>query len=831
VKIESFSRSIGFGAAFLLPATFCLARRPELASVALLMAAGLAAVVLSPARRPGGTSFFVAHLIGLYIFLLPGLLTNARPYYYALYYALSLVLVWQLYPLAAAWRAAKACVVVGIGVLGLLNAGFAAYAFASGSRPSRSTMFAIYQTYGDEASGYIGTFLDIRILVLLGLLLVTLIALLIRMRQATLPVLTRRLHVMILLPALLVLWQTGGRSNEMLVFSTARQYANITEQYRKVAADRKAHNAFIDARLTRPDTELHVVVIGESTNRNHMGLYGYFRDTTPSLTAIADDLVIFTDVISNYSHTPGVLRKALTLADQDNDLDYTDPGAFSVLEILRAAGVRTYWLSNQNRRGVWDDHVSVLAEGADHVEFVSTGMGKQTDGGLDRRLLPAFARTVKKTDGPTVIFVHLMGTHWPYHRRYPRSFARFEGPLAPREVGEFAAGPDLTSKINAYDNAVLYNDHIIGRLLKLAQDHGPPRVSFLYFSDHGESPFDDSGHDWDRFAKGHVEIPFVFWFSTAFRQHHDSLVRTAIANRNKRFMIDELEDVMLSMAGVTTPLAEPARSPLEETYAEPEERILHHGFNYDRFRDPLLIARRNLRRLRDESPDLYEKVWAHRVNSLGKLTEVGDLFQGVELDLVFDPDEGVFEVRHPPVPDLGLTLKTVLRRLDQRHANVRLWLDLKAVDGGNVAAIVDQLLALEESFGWLRERAIVETSYAGAGMARLADAGFYVSYYLPTRRILQASKQRSHEQLEELAKLIAGAATRHRARALSFDHRVYPFVERYLDGIAQDHSLDFLTWSLSLDSSNPQFLKQLRRRQLDERIKVILVKVPSRFGV
>jgi hypothetical protein len=287
----------------------------------------------------------------------------------------------------------------------------------------------------------------------------------------------------------------------------------------------------------------------------------------------------------------------------------------------------------------------------------------------------------------------------------------------------------------------------------------------------------------------------------------------------------------LSLAGVTTTLAEPASNPLADAYVEPTERILHGGFNYDRFRDPLLIAKRNLRLLRNDSPDLYEKVWAHRVNSLGKLAEVGDLFHGVELDLVFDSDEGVFDVRHPPVPDLGLTPEAVLSRLHQRQSNLRLWLDLKAVNTGNIASIVDRLLELEKRFASLRERAIVETSYAGPGMARLADAGFYVSYYLPTKEILQARKQGSQEQLEDLAKQIADTAERHRVRALSFDYRAYPFVERLLADTAQAHDLDFLTWALSLDSSRPQFVRQLRRRPLDGRIKVILVKAPSRFGI
>ena len=56
---------------------------------------------------------------------------------------------------------------------------------------------------------------------------------------------------------------------------------------------------------------------------------------------MAAELVVFKDVISSYPHTLDSLQMALTLADVDNHLDYADANAFSIIELLRAAGVRT----------------------------------------------------------------------------------------------------------------------------------------------------------------------------------------------------------------------------------------------------------------------------------------------------------------------------------------------------------------------------------------------------------------------------------------------------------------------------------------------------------
>ncbi|MBR7514039.1 sulfatase-like hydrolase/transferase, partial [Mycobacterium tuberculosis] len=41
-----------------------------------------------------------------------------------------------------------------------------------------------------------------------------------------------------------------------------------------------------------------VLVIGESTNRQRMSLYGYGRETTPELDKLKDQLAVFDNVIT-----------------------------------------------------------------------------------------------------------------------------------------------------------------------------------------------------------------------------------------------------------------------------------------------------------------------------------------------------------------------------------------------------------------------------------------------------------------------------------------------------------------------------------------------------
>ena len=88
-----------------------------------------------------------------------------------------------------------------------------------------------------------------------------------------------------------------------------------------------------------------VLVIGESTNRQHMSLYGYHRQTTPRLDALSKELTVFDNVVASRPYTIETLQQALTFADQENpDLYLSTP---SLMNIMKQAGYRTYWITNQ----------------------------------------------------------------------------------------------------------------------------------------------------------------------------------------------------------------------------------------------------------------------------------------------------------------------------------------------------------------------------------------------------------------------------------------------------------------------------------------------------
>lgn len=93
--------------------------------------------------------------------------------------------------------------------------------------------------------------------------------------------------------------------------ATETAYENM-KAYRKLSAQLTS-----DVELTKNESSIKnvVFILGESANRNHMQLYGYYLPNTPFLQELADkgEICVFRDIISPHSTTVAVLSKLLSL--------------------------------------------------------------------------------------------------------------------------------------------------------------------------------------------------------------------------------------------------------------------------------------------------------------------------------------------------------------------------------------------------------------------------------------------------------------------------------------------------------------------------------------
>lgn len=253
-----------------------------------------------------------------------------------------------------------------------------------------------------------------------------------------------------------------------------------------------------------------VLVIGESTNRLHMGLYGYHRNTNPKLSSIQNELKVFKDVFASRPNTIESLEQVLTFANQQHpDWYKTKP---SVLAMMKQAGYRTYWVTNQQTLTARNTMLTTFAKQADEQVFLNTSR-QQNAYSYDEKVLAPYADMLNRPDEKKLIVVHLLGTHMKYAYRYPETFDYYHDAKGlPEGLTE-----TQIDTVNAYDNAIRYNDTIVFELIQKLKQHNQHSLLF-YFSDHGDDVYDSAPHDFQGRNEGRptyamYAIPFVVWHS------------------------------------------------------------------------------------------------------------------------------------------------------------------------------------------------------------------------------------------------------------------------------------------------------------------------------
>ncbi len=355
----------------------------------------------------------------------------------------------------------------------------------------------------------------------------------------------------------------------MVVASAFIDYNHEIAAYDAMKFKEKS-NCFNDV-LQKKDTinEVYVLVIGESTTRNHMGIYGYYRQTTPLLESISNELFVYKDVISPNTHTLTSLEKVLTLGTTEN-LDLKYQGNF--LQLFNQAGFSTYWISNQNPTGIWNNFIAGIANSSEEKFFFNISNGKSP---YDEVLLESFRKVLEEKKKKKLIVLHLMGTHLMYEDRYPKSFDKFKDNPITKFESETAK-----KAINSYDNAVLYQDYIWFSIIDLVKKANN-KSAVLCISDHGEEVYehiDFSGHTETKGTKSMYDIPFVLWLSEKKKREENSL----IFDINRSYSTENLIFTMADLATLKFKKLDTSKSILNKE-SKFTKRIIFNNLTYDDF--------------------------------------------------------------------------------------------------------------------------------------------------------------------------------------------------------------------------------------------------------
>ncbi len=309
-----------------------------------------------------------------------------------------------------------------------------------------------------------------------------------------------------------------------------------------------------------------VLVIGESTNRQHMGIYGYTRPTTPRLQALPG-LEVFDQVISARPYTIETLQQTLTFADPDSPDRYlSEP---SLMNMMKQAGYKTFWITNQQTLTKRNTMLTYFSQQTDEQVYLNHSRA-QNAREYDSNVLEPFQRILNDPAERKFIVVHLLGTHMKYDYRYPPEYEVFKDRQG---LADWAAAEQVPV-INSYDNAVLFNDFIVSTLIERFRD-SRANGFLLYTSDHGEDVFDSPGHR----MLGRNEssptvpmyaVPFLIWRSESWRARD---AREFASMRDRPYALYDFIHTWSDLAGLSYRNYDASKSLVSQTVTERELRI------------------------------------------------------------------------------------------------------------------------------------------------------------------------------------------------------------------------------------------------------------------
>ena len=339
------------------------------------------------------------------------------------------------------------------------------------------------------------------------------------------------------------------------------------------ARDSKAPRAPVgtDARLIRVATaprkpRVFVLVVGETVRAANFSLMGgYARVTTPELAKL--DVLAFRNVTSCGTSTEVSVPCMFSPWGREDYDERRIRNSEGLLNVLARAGYVVKWLDNQSGcKGVCQ------GEGIEYQKIDPKsaadlcGADECFDGILVRRLQSELANVHEDS----VFVLHMMGNHGPaYYLRYPPEFRRFTPDCATAELRNCSR----EQVVNAYDNAVLYTDHVLAGIVGTLASARALDTAMIYVSDHGESLGENGlylhGLPYSIAPSTQTHVPMIAWLSPGFSTA-EAVDRSCVGARaNHELSHDNLFHSVLGLLDVQTVVYKPERDLFEGCRGRP----------------------------------------------------------------------------------------------------------------------------------------------------------------------------------------------------------------------------------------------------------------------
>lgn len=291
-----------------------------------------------------------------------------------------------------------------------------------------------------------------------------------------------------------------------------------------------------------------LIILGETARAANFSLNGYARQTNPMLSQ-RSDIFNFRNVQSCGTATAVSVPCVFSSLGRKNFTDEKASSQQGLMAVLNYAQFSILWRNNN----------SGCKGACDGVEYEDLSLPKPgvsfcgADDCYDERLLVDLEKRIAAAKNDLVVVLHQKGSHGPaYWRRYPAKFGRF-GPVCQSAMFSECSTESIVA---AYDNTVLYTDHVIDQAIKLLKENPDIDGSLVYFADHGESLGENNMFlHGAPFVISPVEqrhVPLIVWMSDSFQKRVNLNAACLDARRDDALSHDNIFHSILGMLQVQT---------------------------------------------------------------------------------------------------------------------------------------------------------------------------------------------------------------------------------------------------------------------------------------
>lgn len=307
----------------------------------------------------------------------------------------------------------------------------------------------------------------------------------------------------------------------------------------------------VDANIPASDVEreLFILVIGETARADRFSLNGYARDTNPQLRRA--DAISFANFRACGTSTAVSVPCMFSLIGMDRFDTKKGAAQENLLDVLTHAGVNVLWLDNNS------DSKDVALR-VPYQSYKSPEVNPVCDPECrDVGMLSALQKHIDAhPKGDIFIVLHQMGNHGPaYFKRYPPEFEKFKPACQSADLSQ-CSREEIG---NAYDNAILYTDFFLGKVIDLLKSNDNKfETALLYVSDHGESLGENGvylhGLPPAIAPDAQLHVPAIMWLGSGFSDVDFPALRR---KRDTRFTHDNLAHTVLGVMEIGTSVYRP----------------------------------------------------------------------------------------------------------------------------------------------------------------------------------------------------------------------------------------------------------------------------------